>query len=609
MLRKSKRAYYEKTVTDCKNMSQVWHAVNTLSNKKQSKASKNSPEFSPNEANSYFLSVTDVIHGSSSKNIPNHLEETAKKTIKDFCSSKLDNSDCFTIPFLTVHDVVRLISKLNNKKTMGTDTLNAQIIKSALPCISVSLTILYNRCIEEQIFPSVLKEAMVIPLPKSKKPSTLDDFRPISILPILSKPLEKHIHKFLLSYLESKHLLHEYQSGFRPNHSCHTALIRMCNSWLEKINDHEIIGTVFLDLRKAFNCVNHSILLEKLHMYLQNSNIMHFFNSYLSNRTQRTLINGSLSSPGILNCGVPQGSILGPLLFSIYINDLPLFLRHKTEVTLDLFADDSTLSASSKNIERIEQCLQDSLNDVSVWCKSNAMMLNHSKSKSMVITTRQKHQLQPLSLNLKIGLNAIEQVKSHRVLGCLIDETMSFHPHIDSVLKTVSRNLYLMSRLWHYVSTEALLAFFHGHCMSHINYASTIWCNTDENYLNKLNRLHKRAIKIIYRVPDITTSEKYQHLGILTLKNQFKYNACKMVFRQSHQLVPTYLQRLLPRQNPRTLDYAKPAQTSRLNITQAGFTYSSVSVWNALPYQCKSCTTLGNFKKAVHLHYLSQLSL
>ena len=609
LLRKSKREYYERTVKDSKNMSQVWQAVNVLSNKKQLRTSKSPLQFTPDEANSYFVSVADTIHGTSAQTLPCCLDDTIKSNIKDFCSSKLNNSDSFTIPFLSVHDVVRLISKINNKKTMGPDTLNAKIIKYALPCISVSLTILYNRCLEEQTFPSVFKEALVIPLPKGKKPSSLDDFRPISILPILSKPLEKHLHNHLLSYMESKHLFHEYQSGFRPNHSCHTALIRMCNSWLENINDHEITGTLFLDLRKAFNCVNHEILLEKLTLYLQNNNVVHFFASYLSNRSQKTIINGSLSSAGYLKCGVPQGSILGPLLFSIYINDLPLFLRHKAEVPVDLFADDCTLSARGKAITSIQQVLQDSINDVSNWCSSNAMMLNHSKSKSMVISTRQKHQLQPLQLKLNIGLDTIEQVKVHRVLGCLIDETMSFHPHIDSILKTMSRNIYLMSRLWHFVSTEALLAFFYGHCMSHINYASTIWCNTDENYINKLNRLHKRAVKILFRAPNMTTIEKYKHLKVLALKDQFRYNACKMVFRQSHQLVPMYLQKLLPHKNPRTLVYTKPTGTSRLNITQAGFTFSGVSAWNDLPHQCKSCNTLGTFKKAVHKHYLNQLSL
>lgn len=608
MLRKSKCAYYEKTVKDSKNMSQVWHAVNVLSNKKQSQANKSNFKFSPNDVNTYFISVTDTILGSST-NTSYCLDEATKSHIKDFCSSKLTNLDSFTIPFLTVREVIRLVSNISNKKTMGTDTLNARIIKCALPCIAVSLTHLYNRCIEEHIFPSVFKEAMVIPLPKCKKPSTLDDFRPISILPILSKPLEKHVHNNLLYYLESKQLFHEYQSGFRPNHSCHTALIRLCNSWLEKINDHEMIGTLFLDLRKAFNCVSHRILLEKLHMYCQSDDAVRFFTSYLSSRTQRTLINGSLSSSGELKCGVPQGSILGPLLFCIFINDLPLFLRHKAEVTLDLFADDSTLSTSSKNILTIQQTLQNSIDDVSRWCNSNKMALNHLKSKSMVITTRQKHQLQPLSLQLSIGSNTIQQVKVHRVLGCIIDETMSFHPHIDSVLKTVSRNLYLMSRLWHYVSTEALLAFFYGHCLSHINYASTVWCNADENYLNKLNRLHKRAIKIMNRTPNTSTTEKYKLLKILTLKDQFKYNTCKMVFKQSHELVPTYLHKLLPRQNPRTLDYAKPSRTYRLDITQAGFIYSSVSIWNALPRHCKSCRTFGTFRKAVHLHYLTHLSI
>ena len=224
----------------------------------------------------------------------------------------------------------------------------------------------------------------------------------------------------------------------------------------------------------------------------------------------------------------------------------------------------------------------------------------------MVLTTRQKHQRSPLHLNLSKGNQDIEQVRAHRLLGVIIDEKFTFHRHVNSVIKKVSRNLYLMSKLWHYVPTEALLSFFYAHCLSHINYASTIWCNTDNDHINKLNRLHKRAVKLIYRAPNISTMDKYKHLNILTLNNQFLFNACTIVFKQCHALVPVYLQELLPRQNARTLDFAKPPSTSRLNITQAGFVFSSVSAWNSLPLNCKSCSKVGSFKQSLRKHLLTQ---
>ena len=461
MITKSKIAFSNKIVTDSKDISQVWRAMNELSHVKRTKKSPGpNIKFSPEEANVHFLSAIDKILGSGSHFADCPTESTSDNLLPSYCKSKLKPTDSFKIPFLSVTDVIRLITKLNNKTTMGSDGLNSKILKTALPCIAVSVTILYNRCIEEHMFPSVFKEGKVIPLPKCRDASSLNDFRLISILPILSKPLEKHIHQHLLKYMEDNHLFYEYQSGFRPHHSCHTALIRLCNSWLEAINNHEVVGAVFLDLRKAFDLVDHNLLTGKLAHYFQDVDSVRFFGSYLSNRSQKTYINGSFSTPGYVKCGVPQGSILGPLLFCIFINDLPLHIKNKAEVNLDLFADDSSLSARNKDLQTVQHTLQNSLTDVSSWCKNNKMALNPQKSKSMVVATRQKHQLCPLTLTLTIGSESIEQVNVHRVLGVLIDDKFSWHDHIDSVLKRVSRNLFLLNKLSHCVNKEALKAFF-----------------------------------------------------------------------------------------------------------------------------------------------------
>ncbi len=314
----------------------------------------------------------------------------------------------------------------------------------------------------------------MIPLPKTNDLSEPNNFRPISILPLLSKPIERHIHKHLLNFLTEHNLLCQSQSGFRPQHSCHTALAKLCDNWLSAINNSEVVGAVFLDLKKAFDLVNHNILLKKLSLYTANSPFVSLFKSYLELRSQSVYVNGEYSNEGIVRCGIPQGSILGPLLFSIFINDLPLHIT-SNKVNCDMFADDTSLNTSDKDTDTVQNELQRSINEASDWCDNNAMILHPAKTKSMLLTTRQKHQLRPLHLNLSLKDSHIEQVHEHRHLGVIIDDEFSWRPHIIGTCKTVSKNLYLLSQLRHFVDTPKRKLFYHAHISSHLTtYASTV---------------------------------------------------------------------------------------------------------------------------------------
>ena len=229
---------------------------------------------------------------------------------------------------------------------------------------------------------------------------------------------------------------------------------------------------------------------------LRDSDSLAFFSSYLEGRKQFVSLNCKSSNVGSLTHGVPQGSILGPVLFCIYINDLPICLE-KENVKCDLFADDSTIHAQGQSIDTVEMSLQNSLNKIDVWCNANQMILNSSKTKSMVITTRQKHQREPLILKLSVNSSKIEQVREHRVLGVILDQEMKWETHLTSLCKRLSRNLYLLSKLSTYANRDALLMFYNAHIMSHINYASSIWDGAGELHIKKVNSLHRRAAKII----------------------------------------------------------------------------------------------------------------
>ena len=204
-----------------------------------------------------------------------------------------------------------------------------------------------------------------------------NNYRPISDLPVLSKLLEEHVHDSLMSFLILHNVLHSTQSGFRPNHSCETALLQMINKFHEAINNGQIIGMVMVDFRKAFDLVDHTLLLKKLRHYKISNETLLWFSSYLLNRKQKVVINNIESTTENIVCGVPQGSILGSLLFLMFINDLPLYTDN---ANTDLYADDTTIFQISNSQHFIEQNLQLALRKLSVWCILNGMLLNTKKN-------------------------------------------------------------------------------------------------------------------------------------------------------------------------------------------------------------------------------------
>ena len=237
-------------------------------------------------------------------------------------------------------------------------------------------------------FPCSWKEAKVKPLFQTGAKDDKNNYRPISILPTVSKLIEKWVESQFSKYLNEYNLLHQSQSGFRSKHSTESAIVRMIDFWLKTVNDGKLTGCVMVNFRKAFDLVDHKILLNKLKCYKCDENCLLWFESYLSNRTQRVSLNNNLSTPAGVKCGVPQGSILCPLLFLIFINDLQLVL--KDYVVVDLYADDTTFYDFQFDITQLETNLQHALNLLRIWCRQNGMVLNTDKTKVMLITSRQK---------------------------------------------------------------------------------------------------------------------------------------------------------------------------------------------------------------------------
>ena len=603
MVRAAQKNYIRSIIKDNKDVSVLWKAINTITRGSNNTCTTIPSHLSADKFNDHFVSIATTL---ASKNHTS-TDYTCPKVLTDFCMKKTAGMPSFTIPFVAVHEVGKLIGSLKNKKSSGPDDISAQLLKLSLPYTIESLTYIYNLCIAHNTFPSDLKTAKVIPLPKTKDKLDPNNYRPISLLPVLSKPLERHVHKHLFEYLESRSLLHPNQSGFRPRHSCHTALSRLADMWLNNINNSRLTGVIYLDFRKAFDLVDHGTLLQKLSCYLNSTSSVSFFASYLAQRQQKVLVNGSYSSLKEVNIGVPQGSILGPLLFCVYINDLPLHISSK-EVNCDLFADDTSIHTASSNLVSLNSNLQQSLNDVSDWCKCNSMLIHPQKTKSMIITTRQKHQLASLSLNLSLDGNSIDQVHEHRLLGITIDDQLKWQAHTNNLCKIISKNLFMLSKLQRLVDFDCRMLFYDAHIRSHLCYASTVWDCCSDVHLKKLNSLQRRAVKLILPNPNLSTDEKLEQSGLLSLQRQLQYNRGVFMYKIWTQQTPSYLFEMF---RPSMSQYGVSNKLltvplPRIDLYKSSLSFQGASMWNTLPIHIKAAPSLSCFKKRLYKYLISQ---
>ena len=237
------------------------------------------------------------------------------------------------------------------------------------------------------MFPIEWKSTKVIPLFKQGERSDLNNYRPISIIPVVAKVFERIVYNQFYEYLTENNLISCNQSGFRSLHSTATALLEATDNWAFNIDKGNVNAVIFLDLKKAFDTVDHSILLSKLKAYGVGSNSSNWFKSYLDNRTQKCFVNGSLSNTQPLTCGIPQGTILGPLLFILYINDLPNCLNNSHP---RMYADDTHLTFASNNVVHLEEYMNDDLTKITEWLAANKLTLNKSKTEFMLIGSRQR---------------------------------------------------------------------------------------------------------------------------------------------------------------------------------------------------------------------------
>lgn len=283
----------------------------------------------------------------------------------------------------TTKDIAEILISIPSNKAAGVDGISARMLKLAAPAVLQPLRRLVNTSITMKAFPRVWKTARVQPLHKGDDTTDMNNYRPISILPVLSKVMEKYVHASFYNYLHANNLLYKYQSGFRSKYSTETALIRLVDQLMFNADKNMVTSAVFIDYRKAFDTVCHRVLLHKLEAYDVSTDTIAWFSSYLTERQQFVCMGGYTSSMLPLNAGVPQGSVLGPLLFLVFINDLPL---ESGDTSVDIYADDTTVTAAAdwQKTSELSSTMSTALTSITNWTTENKLSINSTKTKTVL---------------------------------------------------------------------------------------------------------------------------------------------------------------------------------------------------------------------------------
>jgi len=616
MIRKAKMSYISAKVLDCDMDSKKLFALTaSLLNKSKESALPDcgSSQETADKFATYFKEKIETIH----KKLLESQHESCQNSTPDLPEENDSGNGIkglFELHPFTLKEIETII-KLLPAKSCELDPIPTTLLLECIDVLAHPITEIINKSVATATVPKSFKQAIVRPLLKKDNldPNTLKNYRPVSNLPFLSKLLEKAVSIRLSVHLSNNDLLEGNQSAYRPGHSTETALLKVMNDLLCGADEGKISLLVLLDLSAAFDTIDHNRLLSRLRndCYI-GGKALDWFDSYLTNRYQRTVIHGTRSETCHLHCGVPQGSVLGPLLFTLYTKPLSR-IASIYGINQHQYADDNQLYQSTMPaelptaIEKMEKCCS----NIKDWMTINLLKLNDDKTELILIGSKGK--LKSLlthspGISLQIGEAKISPTPKAKNLGVWIDENLSLEPQVTHICKSANLHLRNIGRLRPYLSQSASTKLVLSTVMSRLDYCNSLLVNMNQVQLRRLQLIQNRAARIISR------AKKHDHikpvlkqLHWLPVTERIEYKILTHAFRVFYGLAPKYL--------CDTLDIYKPTRGLRsqdkllfkqyLHRTLFGkrsFKHAAVTKWNTLPTDIKSVSTLDSFKKHLKTH-------